>query len=342
MRIDRFQLELTAPLRTAGGTIDRREGFIVRVDHDGATGVGEATPLPGWTESLDACRTALERAERVASELDWGIALARLDAPAARHGLALALADARARTASIPLYRALGGDSRVEEVPVNGTIGDGTVDTCRDQARRLVDAGVPAIKLKVGARTLAADRRRIAAVRDAIGSDVELRLDANGAWDWETAAAATDAATEYAVSYIEQPLPASDLAGLEKLRGSGVGIAVDETLVEHDLSAVVEAGAADVIICKPMVLGGPDRTVALADDAQAAGLEAIVTTTVDAAVARTAAVHVAATLPGVAPCGLATGDRLTRDVCSDPAPILDGAAAVPQGPGLGLPEEPRP
>jgi len=89
----RFSLPLARPLATAHGTIDRREGYLVRIGRD-PVGLGEATPLPGWTESLEACRDALGSA---LADLDPSSGLADLPdlstTPAARHGLELALLD---------------------------------------------------------------------------------------------------------------------------------------------------------------------------------------------------------------------------------------------------------
>jgi L-alanine-DL-glutamate epimerase-like enolase superfamily enzyme len=111
-------------------------------------------------------------------------------------------------------------------------------------------------------------------------------------------------------------------------------VALDESVREFGVDRVLEAGAADVIIYKPMVLGGVDRTVEAARRARVAGVEPIVTTTIDGAIARTAAVHAAAAIPEVRPCGLATGALLRTDLTPDPAPVERGAIDVPEGPGI--------
>jgi L-alanine-DL-glutamate epimerase-like enolase superfamily enzyme len=82
-----------------------------------------------------------------------------------------------------------------------------------------------------------------------------------------------------------------------------------------------------------MALGGPDRTLAAARRVRSAGLEAVVTTTVDAVYARTAAVHVAAAIPEVPACGLATAALLAEDLADDSAPVEGGEIAVPEGKG---------
>lgn len=339
MSLEPFSLRLSEPLSTAAGDVDQREGFLVRYDHRGVTGLGEATPLAGWTESLEECERALGRALEAGQGGDHSAGLLALDgseAPAARHGFATALLDADARADGRPLYRWLGGDRRRESVPVNATVGDADAEATVTAANEAVADGFDCLKLKVGAAPVAEDVERVERVRAAVGDDVALRLDANGAWDRERARRAFDALGSADVAYVEQPLPPDDLAGLADLRGGPVGVAVDETLATHSMAAVLDAGAADVVVLKPMALGGPGNAHTLATRAREAGVRPVVTTTVDAVVARTAAVHVAAALPDVAPCGLATGGLLAEDLAGDPAPVADGRMTVPQDPGLGL------
>jgi L-alanine-DL-glutamate epimerase-like enolase superfamily enzyme len=83
-----------------------------------------------------------------------------------------------------------------------------------------------------------------------------------------------------------------------------------------------------------MALGGPSRARAAALRARKVGLDPVVTTTVDGSLARTAAAHVAASVPGIGACGLATAAMLATDLTrADPAPIERGRARVPQSPG---------
>jgi o-succinylbenzoate synthase len=337
--IEPFSLGLSSPLATAAGEIREREGFLVRYDHRSVTGVGEATPLPGWTESREECHAALDHALAASDGGDHNQGLLALDAdevPAARCGFATALLDADARAEGLPLYRWFDADRECERVPVNATLGDGDPAATAAAATAAVEAGFDCLKCKVGAREVAADRDRLAALREAVGDGPTLRLDANGVYDRETAARALSAFSAFDVAYVEQPLPAPDLAGLADLRGGPVGVAVDESLVAHRVADVFEADAADVFVLKPMVLGGPGTAYTVATRAREAGIEPVVTTTVDGVVARTAAVHVAAAIPDVSHCGLATADLLAADLGPDPAPVADGEMTVPGASGLGL------
>lgn len=339
MTLEEFSLPLSSPLETASGRIESRDGLLARYEHRGETGVGEATPLPGWTESLSACRATLQRAVDTAESEGHASALLDLEvanSPAARHGFTTALLDADARAETVPLYQWLGADRECHSVPVNATVGSADVDETVQRVRSAVDRGFDCLKLKAGGRSVTEDVSRVRAVRTEVGDDVAIRVDANGSWCRDEAESALEQFERLDVAYVEQPLAADDLDGLAELAGGPVAVAVDESLVEHRVGDVLERDVADVLIVKPMVLGGPGDAHTISLRAREAGVEPVVTTTVDGVVARTAAVHVAAAIPNVRPCGLATAEFLEDDLGPDPAPVEGGHSTVPQSPGLGL------
>ncbi len=348
-----FSLDLAEPLETADGTIDSRDGFLVRLVDDGAdgdgsaagsgdespVGYGEATPLQGWTESRADCEDALERARDALESGGPSDALEVVDRQvAARHALALALADLQATREATPLYRYLGQGPMVGRVPVNATIGDGSTTDTVAEARAAVDRGFDCCKLKAGLRSVEEDVERVRRVREAVGSGVELRVDANEAWTYEEAEYALEGVADHGISILEQPLPAGALEGHADLRAQsrGVDIALDEGLLEHGVDAICEAGAADVVVLKPMALGGIDVARKVAAWLTEIDITPLVTTTIDGVVARTGAVHLAAAIPDVPACGLATGDLLATDLGRDPVLLEKGSAVVPQAKGLGV------
>lgn len=327
MNVEAFSLSLETPLATAAGEIRERRGFAVGI----GAGVGEATPLPGWTESFEECERALAETD------DPEAALADLeDRPAARHGLSLAIADRDAREEEVSLARHLSGNADpVESVSVNATVGDGSPEESAAAAREAIENGFETVKCKVGARPVEEDVERVRAVREAVGDGPVIRLDANGGWDREEAERALDSLAELGIEYVEQPLPADDVAGHRELP-SPVPLALDESLAGRRAEEVVGlADAAEVLVLKPMALGGVDRAVELGRRLRAEGVGIVLTTTIDAVIARTAAVHAAAALDPEYACGLATADLLAEDLAPDPAPVVDGRIPIPQGPGLG-------
>ncbi|MFB6293787.1 MAG: mandelate racemase/muconate lactonizing enzyme family protein [Halonotius sp.] len=338
MWVEPFSLPLESSLETAKGPITERRGFLVGVEgknDDQPAGIGEATPLAGWTESHEACQDALAATDPNAPDSPPDPATT----PAAAHAVELAELDARGRRTGTPLAGGLRAELGVDTtipatVPVNATVGDSSVDETVTAAETAIEEGYDCLKLKVGSRAVDEDIERVRAVREAIGDAVEIRVDANGAWSESAAETAITAFADLDVAYVEQPLANDALAAHNRLRGQGIDIALDESLAEVSIEAVIEREAADVVILKPMALGGPLRAIRAAATAREAGIEPVVTTTIDGVVARTAAVHVAAAIPDVAACGVATGSLLAGDLAADPVTISDGGASVPTGGGL--------
>jgi L-alanine-DL-glutamate epimerase-like enolase superfamily enzyme len=347
VRLREFSLPLRTPLGTAKGEMTERRGLLVELRGrteagEEVRGIGEATPLPPWTEEYEVCHNVWGRLRDVANGdvTDPTAGPPTGLPPAARHALTLVDADASARHEGVSLAAWLtdryGGQDAATSGPVNATVGDGSVAEAAAAAESAVESGFDCLKLKVGARDVDADLERCRAVRDAVGGDVTLRADANGAWSRDEGYRAVDELADLDFEYVEQPLPADDHDGLASLRGRGVGIALDESVNGPDPDGWPDPVReyADAVVLKPMAQGGPFPTVSLARRLGAQGVTPVVTTTVDAVVARTAALHTAAAIPDIPPCGLATGDLLDDDLAPDPAPVEDGRMRVPKGPGL--------
>lgn len=340
-----YALPLAAPVRTSRASRAVRRGWLVRlVAEDGEAGRGEAACWPGFGAGARDTRAALRRLERdprpaaraVAAALrgdrldEPGVvrALAGVDAPEARHALEVAVLDLAARRRGVSLAALLAAAPR-PSVAVHALVADA------DAARRAVAAGHRAVKLKVGRGPAALELARVAAVRDAIGPATGLRLDANGAWSAAEALERLRGLAPLRPEWLEQPTPPGDVAGLARVRAAGgVPVAVDEGVVDlASLEAVLAAGAADVLVVKPMALGGLLGARRLAARARAAGLRVCVTHALDAAVGRAAALALAAGLDGDEAHGL--GPALARDVAALPA-VARGRVALPAGPGLGV------
>ena len=350
----RFRLAFVVDFRTHPYS-DRppafREGVIVRlVGHEGACGVGEASPLPERAQGTvaDVERRLRETAPaligRDETELQDRLRSLAMGAGGAAMACALDVAalNATAATAGVPVATLLRerSDSPAAAVPVNATIGQREPAAAAVAAAAAAAQGYGTVKLKVGMLPgLDAEVARVAAVRDAIGPDVRLRLDANGAWDAAAAIAAVRRLEAFDLEWLEQPVAADNLHGLRAVRQeTATTIAADESVrAVGDVARLLDAGAADVIIIKPMALGGlrPAREAAL--QATARGARVAVTTTVDSGVGTAAALHLAASLPGELPaCGLATGSLLERDLLRSPLRVERGRMAVPLGGGLGV------
>ena len=341
-----FRLALRAPLVTGGVSVRFRAGFLVALNADGVTGWGEASPLPGWSRTtLLETEAALRRTidgleaggEAALEDLLDGLA----DTPHARAGVAGAWADLRARRAGQSLADRLSrdhGGEVVAAVMVNALIAEPEPAEVEKAARDAVSSGFGAVKLKVGAADPVVDIDRVRAARAGLGPTAELRLDANGAWDPETALEVLDRVQECDIAYCEEPV-----TGIEAIAAvggrSGVPVAADESIRgEADARRALALGVGTLIV-KPQALGGPDVALAIAARAREAGAAAVVTSFLDSAVGITHALHVAAAVDAAAPRGqahgLATASLLAADVAEAPV-VVAGAMAVPAAHGLGL------
>jgi len=366
-----YALPFARPFVTAGGTLTERRGFLLRVRDDaGAEGIGEAAPLPGyggetpaacearlraWAQSLPGTAVALPgAAERAAGALpaalgavaDPTAAPSGADTPCAHHALESALLDLAAQRAGLSLARWL-HPAAAHAVPLNATLGATAPEAAAEAARRATAEGYRTLKLKVGVGGAAADEARLRAVREAVGPGPALRIDANGAWRRDEALELLERWAPLGLDYAEQPLAPDDLAGAAWLAARApVPIAADEALRSAaDGERVLAARAAGVLVLKPMLLGGPLATLALARRALSAGVPVVLTTVLEGIYGRLAALHAAAAvaalhreagLPGLAPaCGLATGALLARDLLAQPPAPAGGTWAVPQRTGLG-------
>lgn len=202
-----------------------------------------------------------------------------------------------------------------ERVPVNVTVP--AVDPAR--AHAIVAAGGCATaKVKVAERGQDAhqDLARVEAVRDALGPSGRVRVDANGAWDVDTAVRMVRALDRFGLEYVEQPC-----ATLEELaavrRRVEVPVAADESIRRaEDPLRVRAADAADIVVVKVQPLGGVRAALEVAE---ACGLPVVVSSAVETSVGTAAGVALAAALPELPhACGLATVQMLTDDVSADP------------------------
>jgi o-succinylbenzoate synthase len=345
-----YALPLRDPWPSRDGDVTERRGWIVALEDDlGRIGLGDAAPFPGFGLETHASagaglRLALRRVVGMPRE-EYATALADLAAlapvratPTARAAIDVALHDLIAQEEGLPLARYLGGASTRREVPVNATIFRVSPQRAAEMGAQAVAAGIGTLKLKVGGADPREDIARVRALREAVGPDIKIRVDANQAWTPERAIEALRALAEWSLEYGEQPVSAEDLEGLALVRRSvPVPIAADEAV--HDLSSaemILYRAAADVLIVKPMALGGLREARAVQNVASEGSMPVVVTSLVESAVGRAAALHFAASLgPTPFAHGLATGEALTEDLAPFPA-LSRGALPVSELPGLGI------
>jgi L-alanine-DL-glutamate epimerase-like enolase superfamily enzyme len=344
------RLPLREPFVVAYGTISHVESVLVRLrSANGAEGWGEATPDPNVTGETFHGTAATLRHDLAPALLgrdarDRDALLRALDAriegvPAAKAALDVALHDLLARTLGVPLWLLLGGRSR-EALTISRVVSLGEPAAMAEAAGRHVAAGFATVKIKVGdPDDPLRDARRLAAVREAVGPDVAIKVDANQGWRTPgVAVAAIRAAAPSRPAYVEQPVAAWDLEGLAEVRRrTGATIMVDEGCHgPRDMLRVVALRAADLVNVKLMKTGGLGNALRLNAVAEAAGIAAQVGTMVESSVASAAGLHLALALANVGTVEMGGPLMLAADVGDAVAWYDRDRIVPPDRPGLGI------
>lgn len=291
----------------------RRECLLLTLrDDQGREGVGEAAPLTGDPrETLDADEAALRNAmQRLGKLRAPGKTLRTLrpfldrfddllqDLPAARFALEGALLDLTARATGRTVARLLSGFDSDRVIEVNGLQ---ALDQDLTDTRRL---GLRTVKIKVGRRDFQSELEGLRRLARALGPEVTLRLDVNGAWSLQDAPGYLQALVDagLAIAYVEQPVPPADLPLLPR---GPVPVFADESMQDDDaVERIMEGrtGCAGVVL-KPTrlgLLGAWEQGMA----ALATGLDVTVTHAFEGPVAIRLCCEVALALPRTLACGL--------------------------------------
>ena len=277
-----MQVPLVRPFRISLGVITHAVSCLVEMETDaGITGYGEGSPGPlitgenlgGTIESIRVLREKLigmdpRDIEGVYTVMNRSIAYAG----AAKAAIDIACHDIIGKACGMPLYKVLGGLSTSIETDMTVGIDEPKVMAARAKAH--VEAGFNVIKTKVGAG-IADDLARVKAIREAVGGDVKIRLDANQGWHAKEAVALLDRLNEYDIELVEQPVPRYDFEGLKYVTAhSSVPVMADESCWDSkDALKLVSERAVDYINIKLMKCGGLYEAKKIVNIAEAAGVE---------------------------------------------------------------------
>ena len=338
----RLVRELHTPFVTSLRRTSHVFSVAVRVtDADGNTGYGEAPQVWRVTgeslESVEACVhgplagavVGRDPASGPLSDVGRWLEQAVVANGGARAACEVAVLDLWARASGQPLVRLLDGEA--PSVATDVTI---AADGGAWSPATLSASGFDRVKIKVGLDP--ADVERVMAIHRA-DPRRPVRIDANQAWDLATATATIEALAEAGVplEFLEQPLPAWDVAGHAELRRRfDVPIVLDESVFTiHDLRRAIEAGAVDIVNIKLAKCGGLGLGLAIGREALASGLRVMVGSMMESELGVSAAAALAATL---SPDRVHDLDAAWWSIALDDpnSPYRDGRFELDDSPGL--------
>ncbi|WP_157071150.1 dipeptide epimerase [Alicyclobacillus acidiphilus] len=337
------------PLRTTFRTALRSTSSVtdirVRLETDeGLVGWGSASPTPAITgETEGSIVYAIERhlfPVLEASDLDdehavlAAIQRAIVRNTAAKAAVDIALHDLYAKRAGLPLWRRTG--SQPGAIETDATVSLNRVEAMIDEARDYCAKGFKVLKVKLGGRD-GLDMERLFGIRSSVDEEIQLRVDANQAWSAKEAIGYLATMEKLCVDYLEQPVPAWDLAGLAAVaQASSLPVVADESVFGMtDLLKVIDQRAADIVNLKLMKTGGITIALQMVQTIRAAGLDWMVGSMMEGPISVTAAAILAAS-QGCRhvdlDAGMFLGDHPLQGGISYEGPRI----VLPSGEGVGI------
>ncbi len=320
-----------------------RSGLLVELRAGSSRGLGEASPLPGYSsDTLAEAETALGSLDMYALERavdveDIGEALKSVadllprGQPASRMALETAALDLRGQQRGVSAPALLGADPG--EARALAWLVDAPGTLMLEAVRSAQRAGYGHFKIKMGgAGHLEAELTRVRELRHALGAGPRLRLDANQGWSEALATEACNRLEALDIEFIEEPC-----SRLARRLATRIAVALDESLRDvapGDLEALASMSGAGVVVLKPMVLGGLSHCLELGRLALALDLGVVVSHSFDGPVALAAAAALALALPDSLAHGLAPHPGLAAWPAV-PLPIVGAKLRVWSAPGVG-------
>lgn len=348
VRLGKLSVPLRVPFKTALRTVNSVEDVIVELRTDtGAVGYGEAPPTGAVTGDTTGAiigaiqdhiaKSILGRDVDDFEDLLQTVQKCIVKNTSAKAAVDIALWDLYGQLYGIPVYKLMGGARKHIVTDITISVND-PEEMARD-AVSAVERGYDCLKVKVGADPTL-DVARLAAVRQAVGNDVCIRIDANQAWQPKEAVRILNQMQErgLALEFVEQPVKAQDLAGMKYVtERSYVPVLADESVFSpEDALKIMQMGAADMVNIKLMKCGGLYNALKIVSAAEVYGVECMIGCMLEAKISVNAAVELA--------CAKKIITRIDLDgpvLCSED-PIIGGAVfnekniTVSDGPGLGI------
>ncbi|HEX8392447.1 MAG TPA: dipeptide epimerase [Longimicrobium sp.] len=319
------------------GPPTRRLVWVRVRDNDGVEGWGEASPQPFYGETADTVTAILPRLAEALEEAAGGdpFALERIDTAlhhalahngSARVAISAALHDLVGKRLGVPVWKLWGLDPAA--APRSSfTIGIDEIEVMRAKVREA--AAYPILKIKVGTPR---DREILSMIREEAPGKT-IRVDANTGWSAKQTIAAMPMFQEFGVEFVEQPLPAHDLAGLKLVRDhSPLPIIADES-VENATDVAKLAGVVDGVNIKLSKCGSLREAIRIVQAARAHNMKVMLGCMIESTLGIAAAVQLTPLVDYVDLDGAAL---LAHDPFDGPGIEADGRVRFNAEPGLGV------
>jgi len=247
----------------------------------------------------------------------------------------MALYDILGKASHKPIYKLLGAYRDKFETDI--TIGIKGVDETVESALKYVEKGFKVLKIKVGLNR-EDDVKKIKEVRDSIGYDVRIRLDANQAWTPKETVSIMHELERYEIELLEQPIPYWDIEGLKYIKEKiDTPVIADESIhTSRDAIRLIKEGAVDGVNIKLMKCGGISEAIKIARIIEAEGLKCMIGCMEETKLALTAAAHVVGATNNIVYIDLDGNLNMVDEPVNEGIRLVNGVIHIPSKEGLGV------
>lgn len=346
IEIYQLRIPLTEPFVISLGPQYDADNILVIIKTDeGINGYGECAPYASINgETMDTCYIVGQYLAKVLKEINPLNITGCIEAmdktiyanSSIKSAFDMALYDIAAQKAGVPLYKFLGGEKN-KVVFTDMTVGLGEAGTMAAAALKFKQQGFPAIKVKLG-ETVEKDEARIKAIREAVGYDIPLRIDANQGWSVSTAIATLNALAPYNIEHCEEPVARWNFMALPELRKKvPIKIMSDETCCDHhDAERLAQLNACDYFNIKLGKSGGINNAMKIIEVAEKNNIKMQVGSFMESRLATTAFVHFAYASDLIVHFDFDTPLMLSQDpVVGGMKYEANGVITIDDTPGLG-------
>ncbi|MDW3214460.1 MAG: enolase C-terminal domain-like protein [Ilumatobacteraceae bacterium] len=336
--------------KTAHGEVATSEYVIVEVFTDaGLVGLGEVTCAPGWngeehSGSVRLLRGPIAETLRGSDPTQWRAVLSSIgrasrNRPFLRAAVEMACLDLAGKATGRSVSELLGGIHRTS-IETKIVLPARAADFVAKAAIVAIDNGARNFKVKVGL-DVDDDLERVRGVREIVGPDAPITVDANEGWTAEQARRAVTELAALGVEAIEQPIArGADMMCRDLRTASAAAIVADESIwTTADAVRLSTQQAFDVWSIYPGKLGGSDVCAAVAEIAAATGVGIAIGSNLELGIGSAMMAHVAALLPALSPAmpaDIIGPLYFEHSIISDASFVRWDGVNVPTGPGLGV------
>ncbi len=345
IEIYKSPIRLKEPFKISLGILTHAENVIVKINtNKGLTGFGECSPFMTINgESMETCFVVAQYLARILkgkNPLDIEACSALMDSviyanSSIKSAFDIALYDIAAQQAGLPLYAFLGG-CKTKEIITDYTVSIDDPKKMADDALKIKANGFQVIKVKLGQQEK--DVERIRMIREAVGMEIPLRIDANQGWDVPAAINILNELAPYNIQHCEEPIPRwnyLELAGIKKQ--SPIKIMADESCCDHhDAKRLIAWHACDYFNVKLGKSSGIFKALKIIQLAAAEGIKIQLGGFLESRLAFTAAAHLALASDTIIYYDFDTPLMFVEDpVTGGITYNSKGVVTVPDTPGLG-------